>query len=312
MKKKNTHLTVLLDVSTDREITVGQLAESITRNSGIRCTPGMINNYEKLGLIQHSSRTEGGVRRFKVKDIQIISCIKRWQAEGMSLGQIKKQLAECANDLPSAETLPYLPEDRRSRILEASASVFLKKGYEATTMQEIAAEANISPSMIYQFYRSKEDLFLSFTENTAYSQIMELMTESLDKKKKFAYEDIRQALFDVAFNFVSWHVERLELIRLLVSTSHNFPGIGRHYRDKLIRPTEQLLAQFFKHLTDQSRFTVADPEWASRIFFCIFADMALSWNWFSGNVNPVFPNKTEILAAIDIYLAGIFRAGTKE
>lgn len=306
MKKKSTHQANLLDISAEREITVGQLAESVTRSAGIRCTPGMINNYEKLGLIRHSSRTEGGIRRFRVKDIQIVGCIKRWQAEGTSLVKIKERLDSDSEALLPAEPMPYLPEDKRTLILEASARVFPRKGYEATTMQDIATEANISPSMIYQFYRSKEDLFLSFTENTAYNQIMESMTASLDKNKQFAYEDIRQALFDVASNFVSWHVERIELIRLLVSTSRSFPGIGKHYQEKLISPTEQLLTQFFERLTVQGQVPVANPKWASKIFFSIFADMALSWNWFSGNAKPVFPSKSEILAAIDIYLTGIF------
>lgn len=307
--KKKTRPLELLDTSTDREISIGQLAESVSRSTGIRCTPGMINNYEKLHLIQHSSRTDGGVRRYKVDDVRIVGWIKRWQTEGMSLEQIRKRLVEERDNLPSTEKQPYLPEDRKARILEASSKIFPQKGYEATTMQDIANEANVSPSMIYQFYRSKEDLFLSFTENTAYSQIMEVMTETFDKQKGFAYEDIRQALFNVAIDFVSWHVERIELIRLLVSTSRDFPSIGRHYRNKLMQPTEQRMTQFFEHLNAQGHLAIANPEWASRIFFCIFADMALSWNWFSGNTNPIFPSKVEIMAAIDIYLSGIFSAG---
>lgn len=306
MNKKKKQAEDLLELVTDREVTVGQLAESITRATGIRCTPGMINNYEKLGLVQHASRTEGGMRRFKIKDIQVISQIKRWQAEGMSLAQIKNKLSIFADEMPAIEDFPYLPDDKRMRILEAAARIFPQKGYEATTIKEIAAEADISPSMVYQFYKSKEDLFLSFTENTAYSQIMEVMTESLTHKKDFNFEDIRQALFDVAYDFVTWHIERLELIRLLVATSRTFPGIGKQYREKLMRPTEQLLAQYFRRLSAYGQFTVSDPECASKVFFSIFADMALSWNWFSGESEPVFPGKHEILASIDTYLNGIF------
>jgi AcrR family transcriptional regulator len=307
MKKRSTRPADLLDISEDREISIGQLAESVTRNTGFRCTPGMINNYEKLGLIQHSSRSEGGVRRFRISDIQKVSCIKRWQSEGMSLSQIDKKMEECMDEFPSAEILPYVPEDRRAQILEASARVFPQKGYETTTMQEVAAEANISPSMIYQFYRSKEELFLAFTENTSYTHILELITESLDKQESFDYEDVRQALFDVALNFAAWHVRRIELIRLLIATSRNFPDIGKHYLHNLIRPTEHLLAQFFGHLAAHGRFSVEDPELAARVFFGIFADMAMARNWFRGNDEPVVPDKADILTSIDIYLNGALR-----
>lgn len=293
-----------------REITIGQLAESVSRHTGIRCTPGMINNYEKLGLIQHASRSKGGVRRFKINDVQRVGCIKRWQSEGLSLDQIGKKLEECMDEFPSAEILTYLPEDRRAQILEASARVFPKKGYEATTMQEIAAQANISPSMIYQFYHSKEELFLAFTEQTSYTHILELITESLDKQKIFDYEDVRRALFDVAFNFATWHVKRIELIRLLIATSRNFPDIGKHYVHNLMRPTEHLLAQFFGHLAAQGRYSVEDPELAAQVFFGIFADMAMAQNWFRGDDEPIVPDNAVILAAVDIYLKGIFSVGS--
>lgn len=47
------------------------------------------------------------------------------------------------------------------RITEAGISLFLKKGYEATTLDEIAAEAGISRRTFFYYFKSKDDILLS-------------------------------------------------------------------------------------------------------------------------------------------------------
>jgi AcrR family transcriptional regulator len=53
------------------------------------------------------------------------------------------------------------PERKRLRILEAARSVCERTGYEAATMDVIAAEARVSKGTLYNFFESKEQLFLS-------------------------------------------------------------------------------------------------------------------------------------------------------
>ncbi len=50
---------------------------------------------------------------------------------------------------------------RIESILEAARKVFFAKGYIKATMDEIALEAEISKPTIYQYFRSKDDLFFS-------------------------------------------------------------------------------------------------------------------------------------------------------
>jgi len=58
-------------------------------------------------------------------------------------------------------------EQRRAVIVEAARTIFLQKGIEHTTMQDIAMEAELSKAAIYLYFRSKEELtfemlYLSF------------------------------------------------------------------------------------------------------------------------------------------------------
>lgn len=49
-------------------------------------------------------------------------------------------------------------EDLRLKILEAAKSLFLKEGYEATSIRRIAAAINFSPTTIYLYYEDKTSI----------------------------------------------------------------------------------------------------------------------------------------------------------
>jgi AcrR family transcriptional regulator len=53
---------------------------------------------------------------------------------------------------------PALPERRRSQILEAARACFRERGFRLTTIEEICAEARISPGALYRYFDSKADI----------------------------------------------------------------------------------------------------------------------------------------------------------
>lgn len=55
-------------------------------------------------------------------------------------------------------------EVRRREILEASAACFVRRGFHQTTMNEICAEADISPGGLYRYFESKEEIVVAIAE----------------------------------------------------------------------------------------------------------------------------------------------------
>ena len=53
---------------------------------------------------------------------------------------------------------PALPERRRSQILEAARECFRERGFRLSTIEEICAEARISPGALYRYFDSKADI----------------------------------------------------------------------------------------------------------------------------------------------------------
>jgi AcrR family transcriptional regulator len=62
--------------------------------------------------------------------------------------------------------MPRSPKDnelirqaRRAEIFRAAGHVFAKKGFAATKIADIAAEANLSHGLLYHYFRSKEEVY---------------------------------------------------------------------------------------------------------------------------------------------------------
>ncbi|MGE0046513.1 MAG: TetR/AcrR family transcriptional regulator [Hyphomonadaceae bacterium] len=59
---------------------------------------------------------------------------------------------------------PDLAQRRRQQILDAAELCFRRRGFHQATMQEICAEARISPGALYRYFGSKADIIAAIAE----------------------------------------------------------------------------------------------------------------------------------------------------
>ncbi|MGN0740420.1 MAG: TetR/AcrR family transcriptional regulator [Treponema sp.] len=59
------------------------------------------------------------------------------------------------------------PDIRRQEILDGAVKVFAQKGYDKTTITDIAGELKISQGLCYRYFPSKEDIYDAALENYA-------------------------------------------------------------------------------------------------------------------------------------------------
>src|SRR3954462_7337217 len=57
-------------------------------------------------------------------------------------------------------------EDRREAILDSALEVFSRRGYNGSSIDEIAQAAGISKALIYEHFPSKRDLHVSLLERS--------------------------------------------------------------------------------------------------------------------------------------------------
>lgn len=58
-------------------------------------------------------------------------------------------------------------EETRTRILDTALRLFRERGFETTTMREVAAEAGVATGAAYYYFRSKQELVMAFYLRTA-------------------------------------------------------------------------------------------------------------------------------------------------
>ena len=67
---------------------------------------------------------------------------------------------------------------RRETILDAARKLFKDKGFEATTVDEIAALAELGKGTIYSYFKSKDEIYIAILE-TEFEVLKEWMNQAI-------------------------------------------------------------------------------------------------------------------------------------
>jgi AcrR family transcriptional regulator len=106
-------------------------------------------------------------------------------------------------------------EARRFEILRAAARVFRRRGFAATGMREIAAEAGLSPANLYHYFNGKQEL-LYFCQDRSLDRMLAALDPPLPAERPIT-ERLREVLVAHAcclldeFDGSAAHLEVLDL-----------------------------------------------------------------------------------------------------
>lgn len=74
----------------------------------------------------------------------------------------------------------------RTQLLEAAGELFRRRGFAATSLEQVAAEAGLTKGAVYAHFSSKVDLFLSFVEATDQRANLDVFSDpSLSYEERF-------------------------------------------------------------------------------------------------------------------------------
>ena len=99
--------------------------------------------------------------------------------------------------------------ERREQLLGVARSVFAEKGYEATTIEEIADRAKVTKPLVYQHFGGKEGIYAVVVDR----EVTELTTRLASA---FEAESMRGVAEAAAAQFLEYIDEREDGFRILV------------------------------------------------------------------------------------------------
>ncbi len=158
------------------------------------------------------------------------------------------------------EELSAYSKTKREQIIAGALKVFLKYGYEGTSMNRVAEEAGVIKQTIYSHFNDKESLFKAIIESLTLRHFHSEFGDSVP--------------FEVAPEVAMRHAAKIfadrqrdpsyiALMRTVVGESSRFPELARLYTNTVIKPGAAMLTAYFKA---HPELKLKDPEAAARIY----------------------------------------------
>jgi AcrR family transcriptional regulator len=141
-------------------------------------------------------------------------------------------------------------DDRRDAIVAIAQTTFIENGYSGTSMSAVAAKLGGSKGTLYNYFKSKEELFVAVIERKC-SQILGMMSEAEIKSGG----DLRATLTDFGEHFLALVLndDSVATFRLAVSESDRFPEIGQAIYNSGISQNLGRMTEFLCHAKESAQ-----------------------------------------------------------
>ena len=169
-------------------------------------------------------------------------------------------------------------------IIEAATAAFIAKGYDGTSMEEIATKAGASKQTVYKHFTDKETLFSEVVESTASqtNDVVESVTMLLSEAK-FMEGGLQQLARRMTTTLMD--DDLLKLRRLIIANADRMPQLGRSWYEKGFERMLASVASCFQKLTSRGLLQTSDPRLAASHLFGMLLWIPMNEAMFTGS-NP--------------------------
>jgi TetR/AcrR family transcriptional repressor of mexJK operon len=163
-------------------------------------------------------------------------------------------------------------EQRRERIVRLAAPLFLKKGYDNVSIDEIIGVVGGSKATIYAWFGGKEGLFEAVVRQECSDVTMAIHVD--------AAGSLEAQLTEIGRSFLAMVLSPpiLEFHRLMVSIGRTFPDIGRLFYETGPASAYQIVAAWIAKQQKERRIIEEDPYRLAVLFLdMLIGEHQLSW-----------------------------------
>jgi AcrR family transcriptional regulator len=114
---------------------------------------------------------------------------------------------------------------KRRQIIDGARAVFLARGFDAASMNDIARAASVSKGTLYVYFANKEELFEAIVEEECDAQAEGIFT--LDPSE----HDVAAVLTRLGVGYVKFlcRPEKASAIRTVIAIADRMPEVGRRF-----------------------------------------------------------------------------------
>lgn len=201
----------------------------------------------------------------------------------------------------NARVVP-IPEDNEKcrQVLDGARKVFLSKGFEGASMDQIAKAAGVSKGTLYVYFPSKEHLFqaLVLKEKSKLAENFVLLeTPSGDP-----HADLAAMLRGFAFHL--FNSDHIASVRMVIGAADSFPEMGARFYNSGPVTGIARVSRFLESETAAGRMNVRDPEMAAGHLMDLTTARLLRKSLFCSGATPDQAEiDRHIAAGLDVFMA---------
>ncbi|MBK9081673.1 MAG: TetR/AcrR family transcriptional regulator [Rhizobiales bacterium] len=162
---------------------------------------------------------------------------------------------------PQAPAAPTDESAKRRQILDGARAVFMARGFDGASMNDVAREAGVSKGTLYVYFASKEALFEALIRQDKQTQAERLCDFDPALPLEAALFRFGEAVMTAMARPAS-----IAQIRTVIGVTSKFPQIGRAFYEAGPEYGAARLAAYLDGQTAAGRLVIADTRAAATLF----------------------------------------------
>ena len=198
---------------------------------------------------------------------------------------------------------------RYELIVKTALELFLKNGYEKTSLSDIVAISGGSLASIYTFFESKEGLFQAIIEQEIDALIKEV-DERIDLKISHSLEEFLTKFATIIFSIVCTKKSVLLSRTMISESSKNGGKLGRVFLDQILNRIDLVLINFFERDEIKSQL---NPKFPAKFITKCFKQCVIGLCYHDSlmlNEEPKLSKKEReehVALCVELFLNGIIK-----
>jgi len=194
-------------------------------------------------------------------------------------------------------------------ILDKAHELFAEKGYERSSMREIAQRVGISKAALYHHFKNKEEILFTICVRAG-----EMLNEDMRQailKSETQYTNVRDQLINILYEYTTGYLRHKNFNKILFFEIESLPPEKREIIINYERANVAQFKNYLRRLMDQGKIKETN---ITVLTFCFFATAQWLYFWYKKD-GPLSVWKV-IEYIVDYFLYGILkeedRNGNKE
>jgi AcrR family transcriptional regulator len=192
-------------------------------------------------------------------------------------------------------------EERRMQLLDTALTVFATKGFNHTSMRDLARKANISQGLIYHYFSGKEQLLEATLE---YFSFLPQLKQILKEKRDRPLDEVAEVL---AINFSSLLDQKSNLVKIFIQEAQLNSNVRKMWSN-LCCEGASLLKEYIELHIQRGEIRPHNAEITARSLFSIIFMYHFTKDVFQFNID----REVFIKEALTNFLKGIEQVKTND